>query len=168
MLYLILIFFRFAWWNVHIWGKDSKRHPISEWEIETKGWSGISSHRWWSCWPNCPSWRTSLWRNPAWSQSYLIINTFSIIFVCSSIRVQILREKCIYSYDYYFTVYSWFTTWNKSTVVENQRKSLIQRIQHCERSELRLHFEWTKVNQKCQKLSILASFWKPEACSQTV
>ena len=23
-------------------------------------------------------------------------------------------------------------------------------IQHCERSELRLHFEWTKVNQKCR------------------
>ena len=41
-------------------------------------------------------------------------------------------------------------------------------IQHCERSELRLHFEWTKVNLKCQKLSILASFWKPEACGQTV
>ena len=30
-----------------------------------------------------------------------------------------------------------------STVFENHRKS---RIQHCERSELRLHFEWTKVN----------------------
>ena len=30
-----------------------------------------------------------------------------------------------------------------STVFENHRKSLIQR---CERSELRLHFEWTKVN----------------------
>ena len=24
-------------------------------------------------------------------------------------------------------------------------------IQHCERSELRLHFEWTKVDLKCQK-----------------
>ena len=34
------------------------------------------------------------------------------------------------------------------TVFENHRKSLIQ---HCERSELRLHLEWTKVNQKCQK-----------------
>ena len=32
---------------------------------------------------------------------------------------------------------------NVSTVFENHRKSLIQ---HCERSELRLHFEWTKVN----------------------
>ena len=31
----------------------------------------------------------------------------------------------------------------KNTVFENHRKSLIQ---HCERSELRLHFEWTKVN----------------------
>ena len=30
-----------------------------------------------------------------------------------------------------------------STVFENHRKSLIQ---HCERSELRLHFEWTKVH----------------------
>ena len=29
------------------------------------------------------------------------------------------------------------------TVFENHRKSLIQ---HCERSELRLHFEWTKVD----------------------
>ena len=29
------------------------------------------------------------------------------------------------------------------TVFENHRKSLIQ---HCERSELHLHFEWTKVN----------------------
>ena len=38
------------------------------------------------------------------------------------------------------------------TEFENHRKSLIQ---HCERSELCLHFEWTKVNQKCQKLSIL-------------
>ena len=52
-----------------------------------------------------------------------------------------------------------------STVFENHRKSLIQ---HSERSELRLHFEWTKVNQKCKKWSILMSFWKPEACGQTV
>ena len=42
-------------------------------------------------------------------------------------------------------------------VVENNRKSLIQ---HCERSELRLHFEWPKVHQKSQKRSILASFWQ--------
>ena len=50
------------------------------------------------------------------------------------------------------------------TVFANQRKSLIQ---HCERSELRLHFEWTKVNYKCQKWSNLESFWKTEACGQT-
>ena len=31
----------------------------------------------------------------------------------------------------------------KYTVFENHRKSLIQ---NCERSELRLHFEWTKVH----------------------
>ena len=35
-----------------------------------------------------------------------------------------------------------------ATVFENQRKS---RIQHCERSELRFYFEWTKVHKKCQK-----------------
>ena len=40
-------------------------------------------------------------------------------------------------------------------VFENHRKSLIQ---HCERSELHLHFEWTKVCKKCQKWSILGTF----------
>ena len=49
-------------------------------------------------------------------------------------------------------------------MLENHRKSLIQ---HGERSELRLHFEWTKVNKKCQKWSNLASYWKPKACGQT-
>ena len=34
-----------------------------------------------------------------------------------------------------------------STVFENHRKSPIQ---HCERNELCLHFEKTKVHQKCQ------------------
>ena len=42
---------------------------------------------------------------------------------------------------------------------ENHRKSPIL---HCERSERGLHFEWTKVHQKCQKWSILASFWKQD------
>ena len=42
-----------------------------------------------------------------------------------------------------------------TTLFENHRKSLIQ---HCERSELRLRFEWTKAYLKCQKWSILASF----------
>ena len=50
------------------------------------------------------------------------------------------------------------------TVFENHRKSLIQ---HCEQSELCLHFKWSKVHQKYPKWSILASFWKPEAVGQT-
>ena len=37
---------------------------------------------------------------------------------------------------------------HNDTVFENYRKSLIQ---HCAQSELRLHFEWTKVYKKCQK-----------------
>ena len=40
-------------------------------------------------------------------------------------------------------------------VVENNRKSLIQ---HCERSELRLHFEWPKIHKKCPKLDHFAEF----------
>ena len=49
----------------------------------------------------------------------------------------------------------------EDTVFENHRKSLIQ---HCNRSELHLHFEWTK---KCQKGSNLVSFWKPTPYDQT-
>ena len=30
------------------------------------------------------------------------------------------------------------------------------------------NFEWTKVHLKCQKWSMLTSFWKSEACGQTV
>ena len=52
-----------------------------------------------------------------------------------------------------------------STVFENRLK---KSHQHCERSELRLHFEWTKVNKKCQKMAILTRIRKPEACGQTV
>ena len=44
---------------------------------------------------------------------------------------------------------------------KNHRKSLIQ---YCERSELHLHFEWTKVNQKCQKWSILRFFENATIC----
>ena len=47
---------------------------------------------------------------------------------------------------------------------ENHTKSLIQ---HCERSELCLHFGWTKVDKKCQKWSIWRVL-KPEACNQTM
>ena len=60
---------------------------------------------------------------------------------------------------------SWCPLLTNTTVFENHRKSLIQ---DCERSELRLQFDWTNVSQKCQKKSILASFCKPEACGQTV
>ena len=33
-------------------------------------------------------------------------------------------------------------------------------FQHCERSELRLHFEWTKVDLKCQKIVNYGVFLK--------
>ena len=63
---------------------------------------------------------------------------------------------------------SWFQKWGSFGEMQSQlvcfhisqclkitKKSLIQ---HCERSELRLHFQSTKVHKKCQKWSILASF----------
>ena len=43
------------------------------------------------------------------------------------------------------------------TMFENHWKSLIQ---HCERSELRLHIEWTKAHQKCQKMVNFGDFLK--------
>ena len=46
-------------------------------------------------------------------------------------------------YSIYIFCYYWIYYYHFYTVFENHRKSLIQ---HCERSELRLHFEWTKVN----------------------
>ena len=46
-----------------------------------------------------------------------------------------------------------------STKLHSVWKLQKSRIQQCERSELQLHFEWTKVHQKW---SILASLWKPE------
>ena len=53
----------------------------------------------------------------------------------------------------------------RRTVFENHRESLIQ---HCERSKLRLPFEWTKVNLKIPKNVHFGKLWKPEACGQTV
>ena len=47
---------------------------------------------------------------------------------------------------------------------ENHRKRLIQ---HCERSELSLQFEWPKVHKKCQN-SQFGEFLKTEGCGQTV
>ena len=58
-----------------------------------------------------------------------------------------------------------FWYYSSNTVFENHRKCLIQ---HCERSELCSHLLRTKVESKCQKWPILASFWKPEACGITV
>ena len=43
------------------------------------------------------------------------------------------------------------------TVFENHRKS---RIQHCERSELRLHFEWTKSSSKMLKMVNFDEFFE--------
>ena len=39
--------------------------------------------------------------------------------------------------------------WTLVTVFENRPKS---RIQHCDQSELRLHFEWTKVHLQMPKM----------------
>ena len=47
---------------------------------------------------------------------------------------------------------------------KNHRKSLSQ---HCERSELHLRFEWTKVHQKCLKWLIL-KFWSLQSNSVTI
>ena len=41
-------------------------------------------------------------------------------------------------------------------------------IQDCERGEVALHFEWTKVHKKCQNGQFLQGFLKTETCSQTV
>ena len=43
------------------------------------------------------------------------------------------------------------------TVFENHRKS---RIQHCEGSEQRIHFEWPKVHYKCPKMVNFGDFFK--------
>ena len=52
------------------------------------------------------------------------------------------------------------------TVFENRRKS---RIQHCERSELCLHFKWTKVHLKMPKIVHFGDFLKnPKNCRQKV
>ena len=88
------------------------------------------------------------------------------MYTYNFIRTWINKTNCKSS----FTIHI-FQSWNITKILrlaqhkinknfwymefENHRKSLIQ------------HFE-AKINQKCQKLSILASFWKPGACAQTV
>lgn len=49
------------------------------------------------------------------------------------------------------------------TVFENYRKSLIRQ---CERSELRLHFEWTKVDEICPKSPLWRVFEKRSVIRQ--
>ena len=75
---------------------------------------------------------------------------------------QLIAAMELKAFKKQFSMWKTFCYWTELTVFENHRKCLIQH------GELRLHFEWTKVNYKCQKWSILASFWKPEACGQTV
>ena len=61
----------------------------------------------------------------------------------------------------------WFqqSTHSHHNVWKLQKKS---HWKYCQRCKLRSHYEWTKVYWKCQKWFILASFWKPEVCGQTV
>ena len=58
-----------------------------------------------------------------------------------------------------------FADLDSVTVFENHNKS---RIQHCERSELRLHFQWTKLIKNAKNSPFWRVFWKPKACGQTV
>ena len=48
---------------------------------------------------------------------------------------------------------------------ESHKKSLIQ---HCERSELRLHFEWTKVIENAKNSQFWQVFNKPDTFGQIV
>ena len=61
---------------------------------------------------------------------------------CDFIRFQGTCQDVDFSYSWAWTLQQ-LKDGLKGTVFENHRKS---RIQHCERSELRLHFEWTKVD----------------------
>ena len=83
------------------------------------------------------------------------------------------RMKIVLDSHYYFCITHYFSAdlayFSKSflqmcTVFENHRKSCIQ---HCERSELRLHFKVDKSSLTLQKYSILASFWTLAFSTQT-
>ena len=103
-----------------------------------------------------PNNRFLLWKTISHSSKCL----YTLTFVCSYLFQTIKRE-----------IYTWVSikvSHNGAKInikCPLKRKSLIQ---HCERSELSLHFEWTKVHWKCQKWGNLASFWTPEAYGQTV
>ena len=103
-----------------------------------------------------------------WAHWFVMLAAYvHVIFFCDfwwigSLLKQQSRFASWHSLDFQATL---LLHLRAATVFENHRKSLIQ---HCERNELHIHFEWTKVNLKCQKKSILASFWKPESCGPTV
>ena len=89
--------------------------------LPTQGW-----HLWWSSFYSTPY--VILFRN-IWIPNYYLnrISIWCHIFVPYGFFCLVLHA----------TIFS-----SQNTVFENNRKSLIQ---HCERSELRSHFEWTKV-----------------------
>ena len=106
-----------------------------------------------------PNNRFLLWKTISHSSKCL----YTLTFVCSYLFQTIKRE-----------IYTWVSikvSHNGAKININcplKRKSLIQ---HCERSELSLHFEWTKVHWKCQKWTIWRVFEKPKLavkqCYQT-
>ena len=71
--------------------------------------------------------------------SYDILWTTSVQFFMTCQRRSSLTKKNVQLFSFPI----------KLTVFENHRKSLIQ---HCERSELRLHFEWPKSSLKMLKM----------------
>ena len=77
----------------------------------------------------------------------LMLLTLYLIFDAEDTKMQ----ECFFSFP--TSLYFLLKNIVEFTVFENHRKS---RIQHCERSELRLQFEWTKVNQKWQN----GPFWR--------
>ena len=87
---------------------------------------------------------------------FIITQEFKSLQFSFSFFFKIISSKKIYSFfsDFSLGNKKWIIDfgvhWRKNAEpslldFENHRKSLIQ---HCERSELRLHFEWTKVNWK--------------------
>ena len=73
--------------------------------------------------------KNAVWIFTTWREGGTCKETLSLI--------NLIYTECIFQLS------------DSDTVFENHSKS---RIQHCERSELRLHFEWTKVHQKYQKM----------------
>ena len=70
-------------------------------------------------------------KTPFMNLQFLIVSSKAMPYKVSVLVVAAVVTQIIFVNNVYRTVF------------ENHRKSIIQ---HCERSELRLHFEWTKVN----------------------